>query len=243
LAYQGTVDVGDFGQRCVAIIPARGGSKGLPRKNLIDLDGKPLVAHTIEHARSAPSVRRVIVSTDDDEIARVAVLFGAEVVRRPPELSGDTARSEAAIVHVLQELSRRERYEPDLVVLLQATSPLRTPEDVQAAIDLLVRENADSLFSACHFHGFLWQRDGERWVSVDFDYKKRPRRQERPEEIMEKGAIFIFKPWVLEKYNDRMGGKIAAYLMPAINSFELDHPDDVELIRSLMARRRAENGV
>ena len=226
-------------QRCVAIIPARGGSKGIPRKNLMDLGGKPLIAHTIEHAQSAPSVERVIVSTDDDEIARVAAMFGAEVVRRPSEISGDTARSEAAIVHVLEELSRREQYEPDLVVLLQATSPLRRPEDVQAAIDLLVRENADSLFSACPFPGFLWRREGEHWASLDFDYKKRPRRQERPEEIMENGAIFVFKPWVLQKYNDRMGGKIAAYLMPAINSFELDQPEDVELIRHLMARRVA----
>ncbi len=226
-------------QKCIAIIPARGGSKGIPRKNLIDLGGKPLIAHTIEHARSAPSVQRVIVSTDDDEIARVAAMFGAEVIRRPSEISGDTARSEAAIVHVLEELSRRERYESDLVVFLQATSPLRRPEDVQAAIDLLVRENADSLFSACRFHGFLWRREGESWVSVDFDYEKRPRRQERPEEIMENGAIFVFKPWVLQKYNDRMGGKIAAYLMPAVNSFELDHPGDVELIRHLMAGRRS----
>jgi CMP-N,N'-diacetyllegionaminic acid synthase len=224
-------------QRCVAIIPARGGSKGIPGKNLMDLCGKPLIAHTIAHARSAPSVQRVIVSTDDDEIARVAVMFGAEVIRRPPEISGDTARSEAAIVHVLEELSRREGYEPDLVVFLQATSPLRRPEDVQAAIDLLLRENADSLFSACRFHGFLWQREGEGWASVDFDYQKRPRRQERPEEIMENGAIFVFKPWVLQKYNDRMGGKIAAYLMPAIDSFEMDQPEDVELIRQLMARR------
>jgi N-acylneuraminate cytidylyltransferase len=224
-------------QRCVAIIPARGGSKGIPGKNLMDLCGKPLIAHTIEHARSASSVQRVVVSTDDDEIARVATMFGAEVIRRPPEISGDTARSEAAIVHVLEELSRTEHYEPDLIVFLQATSPLRRPEDVQAAIDLLVRENADSLFSACRFHGFLWQRDGESWVSVDFDYKKRPRRQERPEEIMENGAIFVFRPWVLQKYNDRMGGKIAAYLMPAIDSFELDQPEDVELIRHLMAQR------
>jgi len=223
----------------MAIIPARGGSKGIPRKNLIDLGGKPLIAHTIAHARSAPSVQRVVVSTDDDEIAGVAVTCGAEVVRRPPEISGDTARSEAAIVHVLEELSRLEGYEPDLVVFLQTTSPLRRPGDVQAAIDLLVRENADSLFSACPFPGFLWRREGESWVSVNFDYKRRPRRQERPDEIMENGAIFVFKPWVLRKYNDRMGGKIAAYLMPAINSFELDQPEDVELIRRLRAQSLA----
>jgi len=221
----------------VTIIPARGGSKGIPRKNLIDVGGKPLIAHTIEHARSAPSVQRVIVSTDDDEIARVAAMFGAEIIRRPAEISGDTARSETAIVHVLEELSSRERYEPDLVVFLQATSPLRTPDDVQASIDLLVRENADSLFSACRFDGFLWRREGERWASVDFDYERRPRRQDRPEEVMENGAIFVFKPWVLQKYDNRLGGKIAAYLMPAVNSLELDHLEDVELIRHLMAGR------
>src|SRR5262245_40336642 len=109
-------------QRCIAIIPARGGSKGIQRKNLFDLGGKPLLAHTIEHSRSSPSVQRVIVSTDDDEIARVAQMFGAEVIRRPSEISGDTVPSEAAIVHVLEELSRREGYESDLVVFLQPTS-------------------------------------------------------------------------------------------------------------------------
>src|SRR3954467_12096692 len=109
----------------LAIIPARGGSKGIPRKNVRPFLGKPLLAHTIEHARLAPSVTRVVVSTDDAEIAAIAGRHGAEVVTRPADISGDVAGSEAALRHVLDHLEAAERYEPDLVVFLQATSPLR----------------------------------------------------------------------------------------------------------------------
>ena len=121
----------------LAIIPARGGSKGIPRKNVRPLLGRPLLAHSIEHARQAPSVTRVVVSTDDAEIAAVARRFGAEVVDRPAEISGDAASSESALLHVLDHLRDAEGYEPDLVVFLQATSPLRRPGDVQGAIETL----------------------------------------------------------------------------------------------------------
>lgn len=121
----------------LTIIPARGGSKGIPRKNARPLAGKPLIAHTIEHAWQARSVSRVVVSTDYPEIAAVAQRYGAKVVWRPAEISGDTATSESALLHVLNYLRDREGYEPDLVVSLQATSPLRQPDDIQNTIETL----------------------------------------------------------------------------------------------------------
>ena len=106
----------------VAIIPARGGSRGIPRKNLRPIAGKPLLAYTIEHAIATPSIDRVVVSTDDVEIGTVAARYGAEVVWRPGEISGDRAPSEAALLHTLDELAARDGYQPDLVVMLQATA-------------------------------------------------------------------------------------------------------------------------
>ncbi|MBI2288033.1 MAG: acylneuraminate cytidylyltransferase family protein, partial [Chloroflexi bacterium] len=126
--------------KSIAIIPARGGSKRIPRKNLLLLGGKPLLAYSIEHARQARRVDRTMVSTDDDEIAAVARQYGAEVVKRPPELSTDTATSEDALLHVLGYLEGKEHFTPDIVVFLQCTSPLRKPDDIDNAIGVLLAQ-------------------------------------------------------------------------------------------------------
>src|SRR5262245_3409200 len=168
----------------LALIPARGGSKGIPRKNVVPVAGKPLLAYSIEQARQTEEVTRVIVSTDDAEIAAVAREHGAEVITRPAEISGDTASSESALAHALRHLGDAEGYEPDLVVLLQATSPLRQPNDIHEAIETLKREQADSLFSAYVLHGFTWRLDRVdcgRLSPVSYDYRHRPRRQDCPE--------------------------------------------------------------
>ena len=219
-----------------AIIPARGGSKGVPRKNIKELAGKPLIAYTIEAALGSKSVNRVIVSTDDEEIASVGRKYGAEVIWRPAEISGDTASSESALIHVLDYLKQTEDYEPDLVVFLQATSPLRQPDDIQNAIEILQREQADSLFSACRVEGFVWRSSSETLSPVNYDPNARPRRQEISEEMLEEnGSIYIFKPWVLRTYNCRLGGKIVAYRMARLNSFQVDEPEDLVIIERLLA--------
>ena len=143
--------------KVLAIIPARGGSKAIPRKNLVEFGGKPLIAWSIEHARDCRHIDRTVVSTDDAvEIAEISRLWGAEIVERPPHLSTDTAGSEAALVHVLDTLEK-DGYVPDLVVFLQATSPLRGPGDLNEAIEALLAEGADSLVSVGPFHGFVWE--------------------------------------------------------------------------------------
>ena len=133
----------------VAIIPARGGSKGIPRKNIVDVGGRPLVAWSIEHAKAAASVERIIVSTDDEEIAAVASACGAEVpFLRPKELAGDTVLDLPVFEHALQWLEEHERYAPDVVVHLRPTAPLRPAGQIDAAVALL-RETpaADSVRS------------------------------------------------------------------------------------------------
>ena len=130
----------------LAVIPARGGSKGLPRKNILPLAGKPLIAHTIEAARGSARVKKVMVSTDDPEIARVSASFGAQVIRRPGELATNTASSVDVLLHLLGTL---EEPEPETLLLLQATSPLRNSADIDAALDLFDRGACDAVVSVC----------------------------------------------------------------------------------------------
>ena len=222
----------------LAIIPARGGSKGIPRKNLRELAGRPLIAHTIEQALAARRVGRVIVTTDDDEIAAVSQNLGAEVVRRPPEISGDTASSESALLHVLDHLRDSEGYEPALVVFLQATSPIRRPGDIDSAIGALLEAEADSLFSACTMHGFVWRKAEDELRSVSYDFHNRQRRQEIGRDLLENGSIYVFKPHILRETGNRLGGRIAVFEMDPLDSFQIDEPGDLALIERILAQRQ-----
>lgn len=224
----------------LAIIPARGGSKGIPRKNLALLGGRPLISYTIRQALAASSVQRVVVSTDDDEIAGVAVLEGAEVVQRPEEISGDTASSESALLHALEEL-QKEGYVPDLVTFLQATSPLRRPGDIDHAVARLVQENADSLFSGCVIHGFIWRHGVEQdekqrsaLNALSYDPEERPRRQDIGTDYVENGSIYVTRTELLRREGNRLGGKIAIYPMDPLNIFQIDEPADLELFQRLL---------
>lgn len=220
----------------LCIIPARGGSKGIPRKNLKSVAGKPLIAWSIEAALTSESVSKVIVSTDDEEIASVSTLWGAEIIHRPPELASDTASSESALIHVLEVLSENERYAPELIVFLQATSPYRAPSDIDGAVNLLRRGNYDSVFSACaeHFTG-RWIPNADGYASpLNFDPANRPRRQDRPVEYLENGSIYVFKSRILQTTGARMGGRIGIYPMPPVRSLQIDSPEDLELFDKLM---------
>jgi N-acylneuraminate cytidylyltransferase len=222
----------------LTIIPARGGSKGIPGKNIIDVAGQPLLAYSIQSALHSASVNRVVVSTDDKRIADVAVRWGAEVVERPPEISGDMASSESALAHTLDTLRSMEGYEPDIVVFLQATSPVRIPKDIDGTVQALIQENADSAFSVCreHFTG-RWRRNADgKACPVNFEAGKRPMRQSYPIEYLENGSIYAFKPSMFRATGCRMGGKIALHEMPAWRSFQLDEVADIEWIEWLLKR-------
>ena len=155
----------------LAIIPARGGSKGIPRKNVLPLAGKPLIAHNILAARAASRVSRVVVSTDDAEIAAVAKDYGAEVVMRPDALAGDVSRSEDALLHVLDTLEQEEDYRPDMIAFLQCTSPLTAPEDIDGTLAALGDKGADSALAVVPFHYFLWSEQGDGGADgINHDY-------------------------------------------------------------------------
>ncbi len=223
--------------RVLAIVPARGGSKGIPGKNLVFVAGKPLLVHTLEQALAAPSITRLVVSTDSPEIADVARCNGAEVVERPAELSGDEAPSESALLHCLQHLQATEEYVPDLVVFLQATSPLRRAADIEEAVATLRREEADSLFSACRQRGFVWRVGRENIRPLNYDPLHRPRRQDAPEDVIENGAVYVLKPWVLTELGCRLGGKISIYRMDSLSSLEVDEPGDLALVEMALQER------
>jgi N-acylneuraminate cytidylyltransferase len=219
----------------IAIIPARGGSKGVPHKNIRLLAGKPLIVHTIEQARNSQHVSRIVVSTDDQEIASVSVDAGAEVVWRPAEISGDTASSESALLHVMNTLNRTEGYCPELIVFLQCTSPIRRTDDIDRAIDSLIQSGADSLLSGVPMHTFIWQVTEERAIPLDYDYRRRPRRQERSPEYIENGSIYVFRPWVLSEYENRLGGKVVLFPMHEWCGIDINEEEDFLLSEIVLA--------
>ena len=226
-----------MGKQIVAIIPARGGSKRVPRKNLLPLRGKPLLAYTIEHAKRSTLINRIIVSTDDDEISAVAVQYGAEVIKRPPELSGDTASSEAALLHVVDWLAEKEKYEPDILVFLQCTSPIRNENDIDNAITVFLESGADSLFSACRFKKYIWQvRKGEA-SPINYDYRHRWREQDFPHQVLENGSIYVLKTGLLKELCNRLGGKIVVYEMDDLSSIQIDSDEDIMLCNRIMDMR------
>lgn len=222
----------------LAIIPARGGSKGIPRKNVLPVAGKPLLAWTIEAALAARYVDRVVVSTDDPEIAAVARRYGAEVVDRPAEISGDKASSEAALLHALDHLEAAEGYRPDRVVFLQCTSPLTAPEDIDGTIEALEHERADTALAVVPFHYFLWKPDATGdGVGINHDKRVRPMRQDREAQYLESGAVYVMKVPGFRDARHRFFGKTALYEMPGERRWEIDDPVDLEIAEVLLRHR------
>ena len=223
----------------LALIPARGGSKGIPRKNLLALTGMPLVAHSIEAATRSKYVTRVAVSTDDAEIAAVAKHHGADVVDRPSEISGDAASSESALLQALGYLREFEEYEPDLVVFLQCTAPLTLPEDIDGTVEALLSENADSALAVVPFHYFLWRGDetGDA-VGVNHDKSVRLRRQEQEPQFLETGAVYVMRTRGFQKAGHRFFGRTAMYIMPPQRLLEIDDPVDVVVAEAMMEGQR-----
>jgi N-acylneuraminate cytidylyltransferase len=219
----------------LAIIPARGGSKGIPAKNIAPLAGKPLLAYNLQSALHTPSITRVVVSTDDQQIADVAKEYGAEIVWRPSELSGDTATSESALLHTIKWFGETENYQPDLVVFLQCTSPLTLPEDIEGTIQALITQQADSALAVAPFHYFLWgYGKNNEVIPINHDKNYRPRRQDRDPQYVETGAIYVMKTAGFVQAKHRFFGKIAMYHMPVHRRLEVDDPVDLQIAQVLL---------
>jgi N-acylneuraminate cytidylyltransferase len=221
----------------IAIIPARGGSKGIPGKNIMNFCGHPLLAWSIAAVRGAEGIDRVYVSTDSDDIAAVALRYGADVVRRPEEISGDRASSEAALTHVCREVEK-EGVHPDRVVFLQATSPLRESHELTEALIKFDAEKLDSLFAASVPEDFLmWRETADGLQSLNYDYRSRKRRQDSEGEgrvLIETGSFYITKTDLLIATQNRVGGKIGIYEVPLWKSWEIDSMEGFRLCESTM---------
>jgi CMP-N,N'-diacetyllegionaminic acid synthase len=219
----------------VAIIPARGGSKGVPKKNIKCLLGKPLIAYSIEHALKTKNIDRVIVSTDCDEIATVSEKYGAEIIKRPENISGDFASSEDALIHSVN-LLKASNYDVSHVVFLQCTSPIRSETDVSDCLNLVLSQKFDSALSVVKNHKFLWRTDFEGVATpINYEPHKRKMRQEISE-FQENGSIYVMKAEDLLNTECRLNGKIGIHVMEEETGYEIDTQFDFKIIESLMEK-------
>jgi CMP-N,N'-diacetyllegionaminic acid synthase len=220
----------------ISIIPARGGSKGLPKKNIVDFCGKPLIAWSILQSKESKLVDEVYVSSDDDEIIDISHKFGAKTINRPKELATDFSKSEEALMHAISIIENK--IDIGLVVFLQATSPLREKKDIDKAVTEFKAQKFDSLFSAAKLEDFfIWSKEPDGFKSLNYDYKDRIRRQDAGLQYVENGSFYIFKPFVLRKYNNRLGGRIGVYEMEFWKTWEIDSIEDKELCEWYFKKR------
>jgi len=212
----------------VGIIPARGGSKRTPRKNIKLLAGKPLIAYSIEAALKSKYINRVVVSTEDAEIAEVARSFGAEVIVRPPELAQDTTKTAPVLVQVVNELEKQGYY-PDIVCLLQATSPQRDEKVVDGALEMLLNSEKDSVFAGSRIGKTMakWKRGYDGKLHPLYDHHFRPRTQEpelMEDMFQENGSFYAIKIDAFRKYQDFLGEDVEFFETPVY--VDIDSPVD-----------------
>lgn len=223
----------------LALICARGGSKGIPRKNLLPLGGIPLIAWTIKAAIDSGVAGMVVVSTDDPEIAGAARDHGALTpFTRPPELAGDSVRMMPVILHALEWLAKHRDYHPDYLLLLQPTSPFRNADDIIAAVNIARESGCDAVTSVspAALHPYYARTIDENGVIHDLIKARdsNPNRQELPEVFSENGAIFLVRVSALMAENTVMPRDSRAYVMPPERAFDIDEPWDLRLARLML---------
>jgi len=232
-------------EKIVAVIPARGGSKGVPRKNIRLLGGKPLIAHSIEVALAVRHLfHTVMVSTEDAEIAEVARRYGAEVpFLRPAALAGDKTPMRPVLQHVVQSIEERDGIRLDWLMLLQPTAPFRLPEDIEAALNLGLQGGCDSVISVVQVfatHPILMKRiEGGQLLPFCVEEKEGTRRQDyQPPAYMRNGAIYLTRREVLMEQNSIWGSTIRPYIMPEERSVSIDNELDFKLCELLIQERQ-----
>jgi CMP-N,N'-diacetyllegionaminic acid synthase len=226
---------GDNRRRTLAVVAARGGSKGIPHKNLIDLCGKPLIAWTVLQAGAASGVDVVAVSSDSDAILAAAEAAGAVGVRRPDDISGDLASSEAAWLHALEHVDGKSG--PfERIVALQATSPIREASDIDHALDAFEQQKLDSLLSVCEVEDYFnWRVGKDGPEPINYDYHDRRMRQQIEKRYLENGSFYVFIPNLLREQKNRLGGRIGIHVMERHKMFQIDRPEDIRLCAAIMS--------
>jgi len=222
----------DSQPRAVAIIPARGGSKGVPGKNIAPVGGIPLVARAIRAALGSGVIDAVYVSTDDADIAAVTRKWGGEVIDRPAAIAGDTASSEAAVLHALAALADRG-ITPRVTAFLQATSPFIDPVALGEAVTRVLEGPEDVVFSAFETYAFLWKQGEGGASGVNHDHSFRPRRQDREPHFQETGAFYVMDTAGFARREFRFFGTVGIQQTLAARSVEIDDPDELAVSRLL----------
>ncbi|MFM9369501.1 cytidylyltransferase domain-containing protein [Streptomyces sp. Da 82-17] len=249
-------------RRVLAVIPARGGSKGVPAKNLAPVAGVPLVARAVRECRAARHVTDVVVSTDDQAIAAVAREAGAEVVLRPAAIAGDTATSEAAVLHAMDAHEALHGSPVDVVLLVQCTSPFLTREDVDGVAAAVAEKGAETALTVAPFHGFVWRDSADEATEtviggrdthsvegatttvvatdrsgggygVNHDKSFRPRRQDRPQDLLETGAAYAMDASGFRAHQHRFFGRTELVRTDPARVLEVDDPHDLARARAL----------
>lgn len=222
--------------RIVCIIIARAESKSIPNKNIINFCGKNLIEWTILQSLASNLITEVWVSSDSNHILEIAHRLGVNIILRPKDFAMDNSSSESAWLHALEFIEKNKSQQIDYLICPQVTSPLRSSNDFTQALKLIFNSDADSMLSVTEIEDhFIWKRNNLGTVIPEnYDYKDRKPRQLIEKKYLENGSFYIFKPDILKKFNNRLGGKITFYPMPKYKMFQIDHPDDIDLCEVIM---------
>jgi len=226
--------------KILAIIPARGGSKSVPRKNIINVNGRPLISYTINAALMVECLTDVIVSTDDSEIAKISRELGAQVpFVRPEDLASDQAQMAPVIEHALCFMEKKQGFKYDAILMLQPTSPLRTPQHIEESIDLFKSQECDSVVSIVSVggnHPFRMKRliDNQLINFIDQGFWDLRPRQSLPDVYIRNGAIYLINRDVFMNQHQMIGKKCLGYVMKDAESTNIDTPIDLKIARLLL---------
>tara|TARA_B100000945_G_scaffold321590_1_gene337331 strand:- start:1196 stop:1879 length:684 start_codon:yes stop_codon:yes gene_type:complete len=218
-------------KQIAVLIPARGGSKGIPYKNIKNFASLPLITHTINYAKSSQYVNNIVISTDDEKIVSVVKNHNVTILKRPKKLATDHSTTESTIDHFLNETEPK----PDIIILLQATSPYRPYNSLNEAIKKFINKKYDSLLSLSPTSHFFWKIK-KNTVTAEYDYINRPRRQDvAPKDLrfIENGSLYIFTREHFEKIGNRLGGKIGYVVWDEKYSMEIDTPLQFKVLENI----------
>jgi len=220
----------------IAVILARGGSKGIPRKNLIKINNIPLISFTIRQCINS-GIKEIYTSSDDDEILEVAKKEGSKLIKRPENISCDQSSSESSWIHAINNIPNIDDYN-DWIFAPQVTSPIRETLDIKKGIEIAKSNQYDSIFSAVKLDDFLiWQKNNNQFIPLNYDYKNRLRRQEMTNNnYLENGSFYLFKPFGIKKFNNRIYGDIGICEMEKIKMFQIDHYDDIFIVENILKK-------
>ena len=216
----------------IVIIPARGGSKGIPKKNLKKFLGKPLVEHSIDYAKESKLVDQIILSTDDIKIMSIGKKHEIPLVERPIEIAGDSATTESAIEHITKLFNFSKQ---SIIILLQPTSPLRPTKSLDKMLHIFIKERYDSMLTLSPIHPLTWKICSDK-INPMYDYLNRPRRQDFKEKDLiydENGSVYIFTNKIFKEKRNRLGGKIGNYIFKEEYGKQIDTHLDFKILEAI----------